>query len=200
MVNDRGEARAIVSATNASVKRVDLDFTASLEGYERLIDTLITGTDQFQLPFKANAGDEAVVFNVELSRKDYNLFTDIALQVLAPDGEAIVNTAFDERESRAEMKLHGKDTVEYRLFFRGGLAVPHRGESFRLLIRERRLIEKHAELHTEPSHVDLAPSQQERVRISSIQALPVFPVGYSAYGSISGKLKSGEKLVVPIRF
>jgi tripeptidyl-peptidase II len=199
-INERGEAKAIVSVKNASPKEIDLDFTAGIEGYERLIDTVIKGTDEFLLPFRVNAGDETVVFVVELSRKDYNLFTDIALQILGPNGEAIVNNAFDERSAKAEMKLHAKDTTEYHLHFRGGLAVPNRGDSFRLLIRERRLLEKGLELRADPSNVELAPSQEERFRVFSTQPQHDIPLGYNLYGSINGKLKNGEKLVVPLSF
>lgn len=199
-VSAQSEAKAVMHVRNTGTKELSLDLAGSVDGYQRMIDTVIKGTDQFAFPFQATAGDEAVIFDIVLSRKDYNLFTDIALQILTPSGEATVNTAFDERHASAEMKLHAKDSTVYTLFFRGGLAVPNRGESFRLNIRERRILEKRMELRSEPSIVDLAASQEDRIRWFSSQRLPQLPAGYKFYGTISGKMKNGEKLQIPIEF
>jgi hypothetical protein len=194
-----GEAKAIVMMQNAGVRPIDLDLSGSIAGYGRTIDTLIKGADEFRLPFEVHPGDDEVVFEVELSRKDYNLFTDMSLQVLSPDGEARVNNAFDERHCRVQMKVQAKDTAAYMLYFRGGLAVPGRGESFRLLIHERRVLEKGPELRCEPHVVDLAPSEADQIRLRSA-VLPKKPNGYEFYGSLIGKLKGGDKIEVPLQF
>ncbi len=196
----QGEAKAVMQVRNAGTKELELELGGNIVGYERMIDTMIKGSDLFTYLFQANAGEESISFEFELSRKEYNLFTDIALQILSPSGEASANAAFDERHASIEMKLHAKDSTVYTLLFRGGLAVPNRGESFRLTIRERRVLEKQTELRSEPSSIDLAPSQHERVRLFTSQRLPQPPGDYEFYGSVIGKMKNGEKIQIPIEF
>lgn len=193
-------AHAILSLSNASTRKYDLSLDASIAGYERLIDTLITGSDNFFYPFRAHGGEEAVMFDIELYRKDYNLFTDIALQVLTSEGRALVNSAFDERQAHAEMRLRSGDSATYTLSVHGGLALPNRGDSFRLIIRERRVLANEFGLRAEPRNIELAPAQEEQVRVVSTTSLPSLPEGYNWYGGLSGSVKPTGKLLFPLGF
>lgn len=197
---DASGAHADLAVSNAGTRQLSMELKASVEGYERTIDTVIKGTDTFTMPFRVNPGDDEIAFDVELSRKDYNLFTDIALMVLSADGEARVNTAFDQRECTAEMKVQAKDTAAYTLCFRGGLAVPNRGDSFRLHIRERRLFEKEPELRPDPSGVDLSSTEDARINLRSAPALPNIPAGYDFFGMMTGRIKTGEQVQIPLEF
>ena len=120
--------------------------------------------------------------------------------VLSADGEARVNTAFDQRKCTAEMKVQAKDTAAYTLYFRGGLAVPNRGDSFRLHIRERRLFEKEPELRADPSGVDLSSTEDARINLRSAPALPNIPAGYDFFGMMTGRIKTGEQVQIPLEF
>src|SRR5207253_2213459 len=114
---------------------------AQVIGYEHIIDTIISEGDTYLYEFKSRSGENNISFHVDLSREDYDLFTDIGLQILKPDGSAVFNGAFDLREAEARMTFIKNDTSTYVLKFRGGLANPQNSHPFRLLIRERREVE-----------------------------------------------------------
>ena len=112
--------------------------TAQILGYGRTIDTLISNGDTYILPIIPHKGEHRASFDVILDRKDYNLFTDIALQILKPDSSTAFGGGFDWREASAHVTFSTPDSLVYLLKFRGGLADSAKPHTFRLHIVERR--------------------------------------------------------------
>ncbi|HET6512600.1 MAG TPA: S8 family serine peptidase, partial [Candidatus Kapabacteria bacterium] len=94
-------AKGFYHVTNTHSELLQLQSDGELIGYERMIDTVIEQGDIFSLDFKQRADEDAVKFDFMLSREDYNLFTDITLQILRHDSSAVYNSAFDLRSKSA---------------------------------------------------------------------------------------------------
>lgn len=191
--------------TNTGASELDLESaTADVNGYERYIDTLITIGDEFNYQFTPNPGEADAVFYCTLSREDYDLFTDIAFQILKPDLSTASNGGFDLRYAQTKVDFSKKDPLTYTLKFKGGLANPQKPHSFRLLIRERRNLEHKnnfdlLSFKISPSTQTLFPAQTEYFTVSSVDPVPVLPIGYSFFGTLSFKSEIG-KVKIPLSF
>lgn len=201
----KGNASGRFEITNTGTSELPLESShAEVTGYERYIDTVITEGDTYLYQFKARPGESSASFYCTLSREDYNLFTDIAFQILRPDQSAAVNAGFDLREVRVKHEFLKNDSLTYILKFRGGLADPRQPHQFRLFIRERRELEsknKYESLMCKviPSSKTLNPAQTEYFMVSSKDEIPELAKGYSFYGALSFQLGSG-RLLIPISF
>ncbi len=121
--NRKPVVRAVVS--NSCERSFGAQPGAMVLGYERTIDTVIVASDGeitgqrlrladlFTLPFAAGPDERAVVFDISMPADDWNLFTDIACQVLRPDSSAIYNSAFDYRQKIVPVTFTGKGAVSH---------------------------------------------------------------------------------------
>ncbi|MBS1903745.1 MAG: S8 family serine peptidase [Bacteroidetes bacterium] len=189
--------------TNQSTAVVPVgSVTATVDGYERYIDTVIAVSDSFTMPFTAGENDHAANFDVSLDRADYNLFTDISLQILRPDSSAVHNGAFDWRDASARVLFSAHDTTHYVLKFRGGLADSDKPHSFTLHIHETREfdpMDKDSKAYVATTVKRLYPGQTERFSFERTKTLPALPQGYHYNGTISCGLDDG-KMEIPIEF
>ncbi|MFI5264162.1 MAG: S8 family serine peptidase, partial [Candidatus Kapaibacterium sp.] len=190
LLPSKGNASGRFEITNAGSTELEMEsMRVEVAGYERMIDTIISEGDTYLYPFSARSGENGVSFDFLLSRGDYNLFTDIALQILKPDGSTAFNGGFDLRDARAPIMFEKNDTENYTLKFRGGLADPDKPHRFRLLIRERRIVEPKNKNETigcnlSPSSQILYPAETEYFTISPKDEIPELPNGYWFYGGM----------------
>jgi hypothetical protein len=159
------------------------------------MDTVIRKGDTYLYQFKARPDENNISFDVALSREDYNLFTDIALQILKPDSSTAFNGGFDLRDARASMTFESNDTESYTLKFRGGLADPEKPHPFRLIIRERREFDSKIPPQT-PYIFDIGtdnlfPQQTEYLTIPSYIPPLELPLGYWYYGELTFRTDIG---------
>lgn len=200
-----GISAARVEITNTSVANLQVDrIVSEIRGYECILDTVITNSDVFEYHFKANPGDASASFDVNLERDDYNLFTDISLQILKPDGTAVFNGGFDLRDSRARVTFEKDDNTDYMLKFSGGLANPNHNHDFRLIIRERRSYDRtktneNYDCKSSPTELLLYPAQTEYVDLLPHGKLPELSRGFSYYGDCSLHTTSGV-IHLPMKF
>jgi len=182
-LSSKGTPSGRFEITNSGATELALESArADLIGYEKYIDTTIKDSDTYLYHFKARPGEISVSFDFTLSREDYDLFTDIAYQILKPDGSTAFNGGFDLREAHAKVEFGKNDTVSYVLKFRGGLANPQKAHPFRLLIRERREVEPKSKLESlackiTPAAETLYPAQTEYFTLSPLDAVPELALG-----------------------
>jgi tripeptidyl-peptidase-2 len=187
--------------TNSGTNIISGTMYAEINGYEKNIDTTLTENDTYIYNFKANPGESGVSFDFMLSREDYNLFTDIAYQILKPDGSTLFNGGFDLRDARGSVSFGTNDTTTYTLKFRGGLANPQKPHPFKLLIRERRQVPtvKDIKFTLSYSSLELYPSETEYISLSSSEKGTILPSGYSFYGNFYFRTDAG-KVQIPLSF
>jgi subtilisin family serine protease len=198
----KGIASGRFEMTNGSATDMLVEYPRALvTGYERLIDTIITEGDSYIYQFKARSGENNVVFDFGLSREDYDLFTDISLQILRTDESTVFNGGFDLRDAQARTTFGKNDSQNYILKFRGGLADPDKRHPFRLIISERRELEtnKNSEGRCKISNPSLSPAETEYLDIPSISAPQELPSGYHYYGEINFHSNIGN-VRLPISF
>ncbi|MDP4288265.1 MAG: S8 family serine peptidase [Bacteroidota bacterium] len=220
--------RSVVA--NPSERTFSAQPDATVLGYERTFDTLISSSDSFVLPFAARAGERAVLFDVSLPAADYDLFTDITCQVLRPDSSAVFNSAFDYRRKLVPVNLSGSmssteaadaddstlsggeessangqasigdRSAPYTLFIRGGLALPDRAHPWHLRIHEMRYLQNEQDLTSAPSMLRLSPYQSGELELRSEKPMMHPPKGYRFIGQIELKKNEQEEIRIPIEF
>jgi subtilisin family serine protease len=128
--------RMTFSVTNTSPFPISVKPEFIYRGFAKMIDTLIEHSDSVWYPFRRIADEKRIQFSVSMKREDYNLFTDIALQIRKPDGKAAAGGGFDLRSTSIGMSFEEKDTTHYSLFFVGGYADRDKRLPYRLLVNE----------------------------------------------------------------
>jgi len=201
-VTPQGYAKGEVQLTNYSTLELSTRADADILGYERVIDTLITSGDEFKLPFTQFGDEEAAEFSVELSREDYNKFTDISYMIRHnSDSVAVFNSAFDLREKTGRISFDDKKADSYTLVVKGGLALNDRKRPFRLVIRERRMLESSIRVLMQCANNSFYPDQTVDYQLESVQKLPPLPEGgYTFFGTIRANVLSDLTIKLPVEF
>jgi subtilisin family serine protease len=188
------------SITNETAQELSCTPTVVVKGYEHYIDTLIKGTDSFTYSFSPRAGEHEIDFFVDLSREDYNQFTDIGLQILKADGNAVSDNAFDWRTNKIGYSFPEYDTNHYTLFFRGGYSVPDSANKCHLRIRERRGFKNELECSVNPPEQQtLYPMQSGQINYTS-KNLPELPKENIWFGEFRLKIKDTDTIRIPADF
>lgn len=192
-------ARGVFQLTNSASESLPLQSDGEIAGYERMIDTLIETGDIFAYRFKQRDNEDAVRFEFMLSREDYNLFTDITLQILRDDSSAAYNSAFDMRNKSASIGFVENDTNTYTLFFKGGLALPDREHPFRIRVKEQRILDRPLGIRVEPQSSTLNAAETRTYSFESNRQLPQPPDGYKFTGVLRQKV--GQDMIrIPLSF
>jgi hypothetical protein len=195
----QSSARGVFSLSNPSTEPMTLQSDGEITGYERMHDSVIENSDLYTYKFKKREGEDAIRFDFMLSREDYNLFTDITLQIIRDDSSALANTAFDLRNKSVSMGFGDNDTNTYTLIFRGGLALPDRDNKFRILAKERRILANQYGVRVEPALSTLNPAEARTYSFESSRQLGTLPPGYRWSGVF--RLKQGnDSIRLPWQF
>ena len=64
-----------------------------LTGYEVKQDITLSGSEKFRMPFVLRNGEQSKEFKIEMSKTDYNKFTDMALLIYDTDGVKVSSDA-----------------------------------------------------------------------------------------------------------
>lgn len=194
------KASAYFTLTNPSMSTLDLGIDGEVLHFERSIDTVIQSGDSFTMPVPVTGLEDAIRYDIVLSRQDYNLFTDITCQIIDSDSAAVVNSAFDLREKSISFGVSPGDSNRYALRFRGGLALPDRPHPFRLRIVERHMLERPVGTRVEPPRTTLSPYESQPFALTSTRDLPNIPPAYRWFGHIRAKHDPDATIKLPIGF
>jgi hypothetical protein len=165
------------------------------------------------MQFQARPAERGVIFDVSIPAEDYDLFTDIACQVLRPDSSAVFNSAFDYRTKTVPVSFTNAEsedttgssnsdpaTTKYTLYIRGGLALPDRPHPWHLRIVERRYLQSQPYLSATPSMISLRPFQSEELELHSDKEAPLTPAGYRLFGNLELRKTELETTSVPVKW
>lgn len=187
--------------TNQTSEELSCSAALSVLGYERYIDTLMGGGDTYSYSFSPRAHEHKIEFFLELSREDYNQFTDIGLQILKADGSSVADDAFDWRTNKIGYAFPENDTNHYTLFFRGGYGVPDSANKCHLRIRERIGFKDELECSVSPSALHtIYQMQTGSIEYNSKKNLPALPFGYQWFGELRLRMKNSNVIQVPADF
>lgn len=75
----------------------DYNLKGSLTGYEINHQVTIGGSEKFRLPFVMKSGESSKEFRLELTKEDYNKFTDLAFMIYNSDGYVVEKSALSYR-------------------------------------------------------------------------------------------------------
>ena len=208
--DNNGHATLEAEIANPTLLSYHTEPSATISGYERTIDTLLSESDQFTLPFSAKPGERGVVFDISIPAEDYDLFTDIACQVLHPDSSAAFNSAFDYRKKSVPILFDAQGSGDtsgisnssgnYLLSIRGGLALPDHSHPWHLHIVEKRFVQQGTYLSCTPAELSLPPYQSQELEFISNQSLPAAPLGYRLFGSMELKKTAQDIIQFPIEW
>ncbi len=206
IMDNRGRPSVRLQIANPTEQFYSAQSSATANGYERVIDTVITESDEFLLPFSSRNGERGVLFDISMPAEDFNLFTDITCQVLKPDSSAVFNSALDYRTKSVPVSFDesgSQDTSQqsdpsYTLLLQGALALPNRPHRWHLHIVEHRYLQQQQYLSSSPTLLSLPPFQSEELVLNSDQTAPAIPSGYRLFGTIELKKSDQETIDFPI--
>lgn len=176
---------ADLSVTNTGAVPFDGDVRGEIRGYERSVTRVMDG-DVLKQGFTTSPEVESVEYEMELSADDWARFTDIAVNVLAKDGKAAVQTGFSQRRLKVLVKATPGATEDWTLEIRGGRA--QRGSA----AAEIRLVERYVLRERVPlagavegaQRVRLWPSLRARVRVQAASTPKAPPAGTAWSGTL----------------
>lgn len=199
--NTDGSISIAIHIVNGS-KEITLTPDFAIKGFEKVIDTVLEKTDEFEYSFKQMATETSAVFSVALEREGYNQYTDIGLQILKESGASVSNGAFDERESMTRVLFTDNDSNVYRLFFKGGLADPDRNNTTSLNIHEMRSLKQTVSATITPSgKITLAPEESVDLRLRFKDTRSAALNGLTGVGELKLKVVGlSDEITIPVRF
>ena len=111
----------IVDADNNQIEVVNLfnapstlNLKGQFTGYEVNHEVTISGSENFRMPFVLRKGEKSKEFKLEISKTDYNKFTDLALLIYDTDGVEVSSDALGYSTGSITVKNSSDaDSTEY---------------------------------------------------------------------------------------
>jgi hypothetical protein len=159
-----------------------------LLGYQKKFKVDLTGKNEFVIPFKLNTGETKKVFDVSLSKEDFNKVTDFALMIYDSSGRAKKSSGLSYKDGTISLtRTKSTETAEFRFVIIPGLT--HALNNISVQISERTYIENPITMeikHNEREDLIMYPDIKYKLDVNFIQPLI--------------NLNSGEHLFCEIRF
>jgi subtilisin family serine protease len=175
-----------------------------LTGYEATQDVTISGSEKFRMPFVLRKGEQSKEFKIELSKTDYNKFTDMALLIYDTDGVKVNSDAMSYSNGSISIdNTSDADSTEYVFEIVPGFA--HESSSADIHITEVTTFstEYNFNLISEKkSTVTLYPSLPKQIQIYFDVPNEYFPENSQPVGKITFESTASKKAEyeLPIKF
>jgi hypothetical protein len=102
---------------------VNYSLTGQILGYEVEHKVTIAGSEKFRMPFVLRKGETSKEFKIELTKEDYNKFTDLAFIIYDSEGTDISNSALSYRSGNLSIdNTSDADSTNYILEIIPGFA------------------------------------------------------------------------------
>ena len=106
----------------------------SLMGWQKFESVNITD-DEYKTKFKVGENIKRVSYELEMSKETWNLFTDVAVNIVDKNGKYLINTGFSNR--RTNISFKPQKAGEYTLQIIAGFAEPKKkSDEWRLDIKQ----------------------------------------------------------------
>ena len=201
----------VVNETNNKIQVVDLfdraedyNISGKFEGYEINHKLTIQGNEKFQMPFVLRKGEQSKEFKLEMSKRDYNKLTDLALIIYDSEGVDVSNDALSYRTGSVSINNNSnEDSTEYVFEIVPGFAHESSSADINLLEITRFKNEHYFDVvNDRRSNVILYPSLPKQLEIYFETPDEYFPDDSEPVGKISFESSSTKKVEceLPIKF
>lgn len=173
-----------------------------ISGYQKTYNKTVA-LDMVEDNFYMSHEIKEVEIILEMSEKDYALFTDISVEVFDHKGSLVVQSAFNTRVIRLRVPNTSGGDNSYRLIIRGGMALGNKTQvtietTIRFIWKEMVLLE--GEVFGDKRFV-LYPGVATRVKIQGRKTPKAIPESTVYYGNVKfiNESDGSTWLVVPVR-
>ncbi len=175
-----------------------------LTGYESNQNITLSGSEKFRMPFVLRNGEQSKEFKIELSKTDYNKFTDMALLIYDTDGVKVNSDALSYSNGSITIdNTSDADSTEYVFEIVPGFA--HETSSADVHITEVTSFNTEYSLNVtsdKKSTITLYPSLPKQLQINFDVPNEYFPENSQPVGKISFESSTSKKTEyeLPIKF
>ncbi|MGB9772608.1 MAG: S8 family serine peptidase [Bacteroidota bacterium] len=200
---NEGGHRQTVLVTNTFSAPFTGSGVASISSFEReIIDTVRKG-DRFTYAFRGDSLVSSVRFKIEMSREDYNKFTDVPVNIYNEQGKGVSRESLEEARGEISFTFSPGDTTLYTLEVMGAFTNYDRMTPFVVRIIESRVLKDPVPFSVTSggSHLmTFYPDFPVVLDVSAKKPLPQPPFGYYLAGEVSVTDRNGNVgFVIPIR-
>ncbi len=157
-----------------------------ISGYRTDYEITIGGSEKFRMPFVLRRGESSKEFSLELTKQDYNKFTDLAFMIYNSNGVVIEKSALSYRSGSITIfNSSDDDSSDYVLEIVPGFA--HESGSAEIkLTEETQFISNYKieVIHERNSSVTLYPSLPVMLEVYYEQPAEFFPSNSQPLGKI----------------
>jgi len=156
-----------------------------LQGYQKTLDEEIQDDDSFYYDFAVDSNIEKVVFELELPKKSFNKFTDIAVNVEDSEGKYLVQDAMVYRKNR--LVFYPIEEGAYTYQVKGALTYSKSGSRWHLRLKVYFYLKE--KIAVSMSHkgryvFHLYPGLRTQLHYEFEESPPIAPKGHSYFGQI----------------
>ena len=173
-------------------------------GYEVVIDTSISGSEKFRMPFVVRKGEASKKIKLNMSKEDFSKLTDLALLILDKDGYQIESDALSYSEGSISIpNTSDNDSTEYIFEIVPGFAFESSSADIQLTEITTFKADYVFDVSSErKSSVTLYPSLPKQLQINFTIPNEFFPENSQPTGKILFESASSKKTEyeLPIKF
>jgi hypothetical protein len=173
-------------------------------GYEVVVDTSISGSEKFRMPFMVRKGEASKEIKLNMSKEDFSKLTDLALLILDKDGYQVESDALSYSEGKISIaNTSDNDSTEYIFEIVPGFAFESSSADIQLTEITTFKADYVFDVSSErKSSVTLYPSLPKQLQINFTIPNEFFPENSQPTGKILFESASSKKTEyeLPIKF
>ena len=200
-----------IDETNNKIEITDLynqaenyNITGKFDGYEIKHKVTIQGSTKFDLPFVLRKGEKSKVFNLEMSKEDYNKLTDLAFIIYDSEGKDVSDNALSFRTGSVSVtNISNDDSTNYVFEIVPGFADSSSSADINLTEFTTFKAEHFFNVVcANKSNVTLYPAITKQFEINFKEPNEYFPINSIPVGTITFESSSNKKIEceIPIKF
>lgn len=163
--NTVGKNKRYVNVINRFNRVERFDLSAELTGYENDYFIEIKDSSLYEMPFIMNADEKEKIFNLSLSKEDYNKTTDFETQIIDTSGKVISSSSFGYKDNEISI-YNSYDAEELKFTLKLVPAFVKSDEEITVHITEETILKERIEIQGRNkgnSEVILYPSIKETI-------------------------------------
>jgi subtilisin family serine protease len=197
------ESNNTIEVVNFFSQPENINLSGKFLGYEIEHNITISGSEKFRMPFVLRKGEASKEFKLEMSKQDYNKFTDLSFIVYDSEGTDISNSALSYRSGSLIVdNTSDADSSNYIFEINPGFA--NETSSAEIKLTEATSFSNNYSfdvLSESRSNVTLYPSLPKPLEIYFEMPNEYFPVNSQPFGKITFESSSNKEVVyeLPIK-
>lgn len=107
-----------VKVVNVFNEELDFNLEGKIQGYKKEYEVKLDGKDLHKIPFTLKDGESAKLFEISISKEDYNKTTDFPIEIYNSKGKAVSKTGMSSKTATISVRNNDKENSEYELVLR----------------------------------------------------------------------------------